>query len=222
MGVLENIRGKAKALADVAGIEAPEDRATRLQTELDAATRTLVDSRSDLELAHLELEEGAADRIAAAEATLEQAEKDFNRARRAREAARTVSERRQVEKAKKDRAAAWRRAEDLAGERIVAASKLAECLRAAGEHYQTVIRLGLDIYSVIPAGAQWQGGPSAYKLSEGDAAAVLGIELQRYGLPQASRIPASMVSGYPTLAQIAESTVASIRQQCGEDAGGAA
>src|SRR6266850_309504 len=104
MDVLRNLaRGAASAAAKVAkpiadAFSIPEptpevDRLAQLSSAVDAATLNVQSAREDLELAYLEREEGAGDRIAAAEDVLRVAEARLERCQLALKAQRTVRER---------------------------------------------------------------------------------------------------------------------------------
>lgn len=230
MTVLRNLaRGAASAAAKVArpiadafGIPEPTpdvDRLAQLQAAIDAAALAVNEAREDLELAYLESEEGAPNRIPAAENALQAAEATLERCQMALNAQRTVRDRRAVEDARKGRRETWRKAEELAQDRVAAAGKLADALRAAGKHYQDFVRLGIDAYNAIPQSVRWPGGPSSYRLGVGDCVGLVGIDVQRAGLPDGAHISPSMLDQYPSVLEVAESTAAMIRQQHAEDGG---
>lgn len=224
MAVLRSLtRGPASAAAKAAtalGIAdpAPEaDRLAQLQGAADSAAGNLQAAREDLELAHFELEEGAPDRILATEQALHLAEQTFQRAQRALQAYHAVRDKAATADAVKARKAAWARAEELAQNRVAAAGRLAECLRAAGEQYKELVRLGPEIYNAIPADVRWTGGPASYRLSAGNTAGVVGVDLVKAGLPDAVQVSPSMLDQYPSIADIAASNLDMVRLQRSED-----
>lgn len=105
----------------------------------------------------------------------------------------------------------WRAAEKIARDRAVIASKIADCLRQAGEHYAKFVKLGLEAYAEIPK--PWPGGPAAYRLGPTDCDGVIGIEMQRFGLPKGVNVSPSMLDQYPGVAKVAEDSADAIRQQ---------
>jgi hypothetical protein len=185
------------------------DREAQLEVEVGAALAAKTAAVTDVEVAYLEEAEGGPDRIANAEATLQAAEVRLTRAQRTLEAHRSIAAKRASEAARSSRAASWKHAERLAQDRVVAAGRLAASLRVAGENYAELVRLGLAAYNEMPAAGR--GGPSTYRLSPGDVAAVVGIDLLRAGLPDGAKISTSMLSQYPGIAEIVASSLDMIR-----------
>jgi hypothetical protein len=213
MAVLEKIKAFIGVPQPTKGV----DRIPQLEAAVAAADVVIADAEEGKELALLAVEDddvGARERLAAAQGELEAARRVKDEVQDALRVARRVADRRASEAAKKARAASWEQAEDLARERVSVADRLGETLRVAGELYAELTRLGLESYSAMPVRS---GSPSTYRLSPGDAAAVVGLDLRRVGLPDTAKVSPSMLSQYPSVVEVAASTLEHIKLVRRED-----
>lgn len=211
---------KAKAYLGVPKPDKEVDRIPQLESAVVEAVAAEADAAEAKELALLSAEDGergAPERLAAATLELDAAKKAKDEIMDVLRVARRVAERRAVEAAEKARIAAWREAERLLEARCAAADKLTKSLRSAGEHYEDLVRLGIEAHALIPRSARSYGGPSAYRLGPGDAAAVVGIDVLRAKLPDVARISPSMLPQYPGVADLARSSLDLIRLQRRDD-----
>lgn len=214
----EGLLEKVKAFIGVPPLAKGIDRIPQLEAAIADSDIVIADAEEAKELALLAVEDGergARERLAAAQAELDRVRKARDEVLDALRVARRVADRRVDEQDRKARAAAWKDAVRLAEERVATAGKLAEALHAAGEHYAALVRLGIEAYNAMPA--RTPGGPSMYRLSAGDATAVVGIDVLRAGLPDGAQISPSMLSQYPGIAEVAASSLDMIRLARRED-----
>jgi hypothetical protein len=198
----------AKVKSYIVGVPQPAkgvDRIPQLESALAESDVVIADAQEAKELALLAVEDGergARERLAATQGELEAAKRAKDEILDALRVARRLADRRATEVARKARTASWKEAERLAQERVVAAGKLADALRAAGECYAELVRLGIATFDAMPVRS---GGHSAYRLSRVDVAAIAGIDMLRAGLPDPARISPSMLDQYPGITEVAAS-----------------
>lgn len=158
MGVLRSLtRGMAGAAKVVlGGIPAPDpavDRLEQLQSAVDAAAMAVRAAGDDLELAHFELEEGAADRLAPAEVILQAAEQTLGRCQRQLAAQTTVRQQQATVEA------AAQRAEAMAG-----LAKLVKDREAAGKQIEAALdELAAGVKALAEIDAQVAAVPTSIR-----------------------------------------------------------
>jgi len=202
MGILDKFTGKTD--------EPVLDRKSQLEVELGASTAAVQAAVEDLELAHMQFAEGGEDRIEAAEQMLRQVEQGKDRCRRALDAYLRVADRKAVEGVQKARADAWKRAEQLASDRVVEAQALIEHLQRAGEIYTGLIESGYKVHQIIPAKPHG-APPSNYQLSETPLEHGVNVNLARAGLPGAMSATSSLLSGYADVVKVVEGALSCVR-----------
>jgi hypothetical protein len=104
------------------------------------------------------------------------------------------------------KAAAWAKAEAKGAELVMAAGKLVESLRAAGNAKQALFEAAQSAYDAMPSPKQTAAN---YRLGIADLDAIVGLELMRAGL--ATNQHGSTLPTLPTLPAVAADAAGLVR-----------